>query len=171
MAVTPIPRTRLRSRLPDCLRSREAGLVVKRREEVAVERVPRRLCILDFKGCRTVDGGRFTCPTCLLPAFITPFGLSAMLSTLTPEAQLKCSVVNGRPGIATSTDRSRRSADVKLRRRRESPPYRKVNACSSSRAASLKIEVFGPPSTSAQNWRVAGVDNTGTSGLWYELVK
>jgi hypothetical protein len=28
-----------------------------------------------------------------------------------------------------------------------------------------------PPSTSAQNWRVAGVDNTGASGLWCELVK
>jgi hypothetical protein len=30
---------------------------------------------------------------------------------------------------------------------------------------------IGPPSTSAQNWRVAGVDNPGASGLWYELVK
>jgi len=30
---------------------------------------------------------------------------------------------------------------------------------------------IGPPSTSAQNWRVAEVDNTGASGLWCELVK
>jgi hypothetical protein len=31
--------------------------------------------------------------------------------------------------------------------------------------------LIGPPSTSAQNWRVVGVDNTGASGLWSELVK
>jgi len=30
---------------------------------------------------------------------------------------------------------------------------------------------IGPPSTSAQNWRVAVVDNMGASGLRSELVK
>ena len=30
---------------------------------------------------------------------------------------------------------------------------------------------IGPPSTSAQNWRVARVDNMGALGLWSELVK